>query len=153
MAGAKKITKKSEVEEKNIKLAPAASGFMPLLLILAIALGVTYFIVSYETALSHNFGASPVRQPAVSAVQLENIYQAKLTAILGDYLKTADVADQQFLTRTEQLKNSLLALIVPAKYRDKHLALVLSLNKIEIESQNGNLQAAAQEMEKIRQSY
>jgi hypothetical protein len=149
MAGVKKIIKTTEGK----KPARLLDSLVPLLLILTIALGATYLVVGYQAAISHDFGSQLAKQPVISAAQLENTYQAKLLASLSDYLKTADLADGQFLAKTEQLKNQLLALIVPAKYRDRHLALILSLDKLETESKNGDLKAAAQEIEKIRKDY
>lgn len=145
-----KTEKTIKVTEKKKKWQSwQLDGFMPLLLILTIALSATYFVISYQAAASHDLGSQLAKQSVVSAAQLENTYQFRLAVILSDYLKTADSADQQFLAKTEQLKNKLLDLIVPAKYRETHLALVLTLDKIEIESKNGDLKAVAQEIEKL----
>lgn len=150
MAGEKKAANFARED----KAAPVSNfgSTMPLLLVLAIALAVTYFLSGYLSVSSRGFSSSFYRRPAVSATQLENSYHLRLTAIVSDYLARVSAADQNLLAETEQLKNRLLALIVPAKYRDRHLALVLAVDKLETATKNGDSQAAAQEMETIRQN-
>lgn len=138
--------------EKTERQTSPATAVMPLLLILAIALSAVYLVIGYQLASTKDLSSATVQQqPVQTAAQLEKGYQAKLALIIGDYLKTAQIADGQFLVKTQQLKEQLLALLVPPQYREKHLALVLSLEKIEVESRQGNWPAVTREMEKISQ--
>jgi len=140
-----------QIKETERRTSPV-TAVMPLLLILAVALSAAYLVVGYQLASSRDLSLATAQpQPVQTTAQLEKSYQAKLALRLSDYLQTARVADEQFLAKTQQLKEQLLALLVPPQYREKHLALVLSLEKIETESRKGNWLAVTQEMEKISQ--
>ncbi len=125
---------------------------MPLLVILAVALSATYFVVQYHGSMSFDFSQKAAGRTIVDVIQLENKYAGGFKAVVNAYLESIDVRDSGFIVKTEQLKKRLLALVVPAKYRDQHLAVVLTLDKMETDSQQGDWQAVAAEMEKIKQN-
>jgi len=130
---------------------PIVPAVMPLLLVLTIALSAVYLLIGYQSAGSRDFDSASTEWPVITTIQLEKSYQTKVAMIIGDYLSTVNITDGQFLNKTEQLKNQLLALIVPPQYRDSHLALVLSLDKMETEAEKENWPAVTREMEKISQ--
>jgi len=129
------------------------ANFMPLLLVLAVALSAAYAVISYQGKIAADFNSQFSNRSIVSSAQLEKKYETSIKTMVGEYLKIADISDSDFAAKTEQLKNGLLSLIVPAKYRDKHLALVLSLDKMESASKDGDSKSVAAELEKIRQDY
>lgn len=68
--------------------------------------------------------------PAVDQAKLESEYKEKLKAAMDGYSELAENGGLT-LENAKKIKEELLGLTVPGKYKDLHIGLVLGLTKIE----------------------
>ena len=71
----------------------------------------------------------------VDVAQLEKSYHQNFMQIMRDYLANfavgANLTKSDLLDKTNQAREKIMALIVPAKFKDSHLAAVLLLSGLE----------------------
>lgn len=105
------------------------NGKILLALLIAALFLVLYLIINSRPVVRTKDNAgSQVKK--VDLMLLENDYKKEAKAILQEYYELIDKDD----LKTEELRavrDKLLALKVPAKFKDLHLSLVLAVAKIE----------------------
>ena len=99
-----------------------------LLLLLAILLLLILYLILTSESVRDEIKPAPAKNQA--AVQLENNYTTKVKELFNDYLKMVQ-ADSFTLESLAALKNKILDLKVPAKFKELHITLVLALVKME----------------------
>lgn len=102
------------------------SKFLIILLTILLLL-ILYLLLTSEYA-KDRIPAAPAK--TVTSATLDNDYMAKTKILFGDYLKLIQT-DNFTVNQVTNLKNSLLELKVPAKFKELHLTLVLALTKME----------------------
>jgi len=114
------------------------------LLLAVLLLLVLYLILTSESAREESRPA-PAKNEA--AVQLENNYTTKAKELFNDYSKMVQ-ADSFTLEGLAALKNKILDLKVPTKFKELHINLVLALTKMEnyLNSRNEQEKIFSQQM-------
>ncbi len=78
---------------------------------------------------------SQANENQVDVAQLEKDYRQSFIQITRDYLANfaagANLTKSDLLAQTNQAREKMMALIVPAKFKDSHLAAVLLLSGLE----------------------
>ncbi|NCQ16486.1 hypothetical protein GW814_02445 [Candidatus Falkowbacteria bacterium] len=115
-----------------------------LLLLAVLLLLVLYLILTSESAREESRPA-PAKNEA--AVQLENNYTTEAKELFNDYSKMVQ-ADSFTLEGLAALKNKILDLKVPTKFKELHINLVLALTKMEnyLNSRNEQEKIFSQQM-------
>ncbi|KKQ60296.1 MAG: hypothetical protein US81_C0025G0003 [Parcubacteria group bacterium GW2011_GWE2_38_18] len=75
-------------------------------------------------------------KPRVDLIQLENDYKIKTKALVDSYLLLLQ-SDSLDLEKLKQIKEQLMSLKVPDKYKDLHIGLVLSIDSVNEAEQGG----------------
>jgi len=87
------------------------------------------------------------QQQAVDLAQLEAEYAGASRSLMNEYLIQALVADADLLVLSQDYQAKMLALSLPAKYKESHLAQILLLGEIAELAQEGQ---TAQALEKVQ---
>lgn len=81
--------------------------------------------------------ATPAKADYIDLAQLSAVYQAESAKILSEFLAGADGNSPAIGISAKQAQEKMLALSLPAQYRQKHLAEVLILGEIAVLSEQG----------------
>lgn len=143
---------------KTKKPALAIAGLAVAIIFLAgfSALIYKYFEVINE--MNRTFSTNPIshqvnelQQEQVSEADLEKVYLVASGSIIGDYLAATAVPGADLAALSEDCRTKLLALTLPAKYKESHLAKVLLLSKIAQDARDGQTASAVKEIEKFKE--
>jgi hypothetical protein len=135
---------------------------LSVLLIIAVLLVLYLIITAKPIARIQEKGDTQAPFNSLQAedeIDLERLakdYQEKVQMIFADFLLLAQDLEGTSVNQVESIKNQLLELRVPTQFKDLHLDLVLTINKMEEFLLNGNSEDKffSQEMiEKIKESY
>jgi len=103
-------------------------GRILILLIIFFLLIIVYLILTTETVVKNDQVNSATDQNKI--IELEQQYKKQVIAIFNDYTKLI-TGESYTLEQVSQLKNRLLDLKVPTKFKDLHINFVLSLTRLE----------------------
>jgi len=103
-------------------------GRILILLIIFFLLIIVYLILTAETVVKNDQVNSATDQNKI--IELEQQYKKQVIAIFNDYTKLI-TGESYTLEQVSQLKNRLLDLKVPTKFKDLHINFVLSLTRLE----------------------
>ncbi|MFA4871984.1 MAG: hypothetical protein WC610_02920 [Patescibacteria group bacterium] len=97
---------------------------------------------------------SQLNENQVDAVQLEKDYRQNFIQIMRDYLANfaagANLTKSDLLDKTNQAQEKIMALIVPAKLKDVHLAAVLLLSGLEDSLNKNNEQMIESKLKNLK---
>lgn len=99
--------------------------------------------------ISHQINERQAAQ--VNEADLEKAYLEASGKIVADYLAAVAVSGADVVALSESARSQLLALTLPAKYKESHLAKVLLLSKIAQDAQAGKTATASQEIQKFKE--
>lgn len=106
-----------------------------LLILVIAALTVALYLIATSSPVNNTKQSAPDNQAGeegqgIDLVKLEEDYEKEVKSIFADYLRLTAEADLDG-ARVKQIKNKLLALRTPTKFKDLHLNLVLAMVKME----------------------
>jgi len=136
------------MEGNFVKVSVKHRLFLASAVVILFALGVLLFALNYSNLFSGNAlifspnQGKDVQKPA-------DDYKLSASGIISDYLLN-DSNSADFSTKTETAKNKLLDLIVPLSFKDSHLELILSLEKIQRFIDSNEPVKIQAELDKIR---
>jgi hypothetical protein len=122
--------------------------------------GLAAFVFKYFEVMNdmnRTFSSNPIshqinkqQQDQISEADLEKAYLADSGRIVNDFLAASAVQNADLAVLSDGARSQLLALTLPAKYKESHLAKVLLLSKITQDAQTGDAQAALKEISKLK---
>lgn len=132
-------------------------GYLVILIFIA---GFWLFVSKYFQLLAdvnQTVTRNPINQK-ISQMQQENIDLAQLEAdylgaaggLVSQYLQQASVAEADLFVLSKDYQARMLALSLPAKYKESHLAIVLLLGEIAELSQEGESAKALKKVEALK---
>mgnify|MGYP006910161772 CR=1 FL=1 len=131
-------------------------GLVALVLILGFGFWLTkYFEVL--TDMSQNLSQNPLskrvnelQQSNIDLSKLETDYLSQSQSLVSEYLTQASVAGADLAVLSSDYQAKMLALTLPARYKESHLAQVLLLGEIAELSQDGKTNQAISKLEALR---
>lgn len=129
--------------------------------IILIIVAIIYLIVSFYNAVAPQSVATPSLIPLATsspAVSITPVDQSKLAAdykaaadkILAEYLSAAANEPSRLADLSDNAKNSLLALTLPAEFKANHLSEVLLLSEISESVRNGKTSEAQAKFSELK---
>ncbi len=120
-----------------------------IIIIALLLLGLLILMMDFSNIVEQKEGLiESYRDPLV----LEKEYKDSFSVLINDYL--ADSLSADLSEKTEIVKDKLLMLMVPSKYKENHLEAILTLDKIQriiIGSQKGELELEMAKINKLRE--
>jgi len=121
-----------------------------LFLLVMILVTFIYLIITSESSIIKNKETENFKENDNYLEELEDSYKQKVSEILSKYLKLAEGSDFN-IKQINDVRNELLNLKMPAKYKDLHLSIVLAINKMENYLLAGNEQIKMESQQIINQ--
>ncbi|MFA6526605.1 MAG: hypothetical protein WCT26_04315 [Candidatus Buchananbacteria bacterium] len=120
---------------------------------LALIAGVTAWMFKYFEVfsdMSQVVSKNPIQQQVVDLAKLSETYKLESSKIFSDFLVSVGESNADISSLAKQAQNSLLALSLPAEFRQKHLAEVLLLGEIAESAAAGKATISAAKINELK---
>lgn len=114
--------------------------------------GLLLFLWQYSSVLgsmSQQVVKNPLQQDAVSLTQIKEDYDINFPRIMDSFL-LVDSATSDFASLASQAKEQILALKVPAIYKNYHLSIVLIFSDLESAIAKGDSSIITMKLSELR---
>lgn len=120
---------------------------------LVLIAGVSAWLFKYFEAfsdMSQVVSKNPIQQQVVDLAKLSETYKLESTKIVSDFLASTEASNADIPALAKQAQNGLLALSLPAEFRQKHLSEVLLLGEIAESAAAGKAEASAAKINELK---
>lgn len=120
---------------------------------LALIAGVTAWMFKYFEVfsdMSQVVSKNPIQQQVVDLAKLSETYKLESAKIFSDFLVSAGESNADISSLAKQAQNGLLALSLPAEFRQKHLSEVLLLGEIAESAAAGKTEISAAKINELK---